>query len=133
MDASLLRPTEPERARAAAAPLETRARSGRRSRYLLAIAIGAIALGIALRFLTTGQLWLDEALTVNIAKLPLGRIPDALRHDGSPPLYYVLLHFWMDLFGSGDLAVRALSGVFAVASFPLAWIAGRKLGGRPVA
>ena len=43
---------------------------------------------------TRSALWLDEALTVNIARLPLSQLQDALKHDGAPPLYYVLLHFW---------------------------------------
>ena len=82
-----------------------------------------------LRFVTRSPLWLDEALSVNIAQLPLGQIPAALRHDGHPPLYYFLLHGWMALFGTGDVAVRALSGLFAVAALPLAWLVGRRRGG----
>ena len=39
----------------------------------------------------------------------------------------------MDLFGGSDFAVRALSGVISVASLPLFWLAGRRLGGRAVA
>jgi uncharacterized membrane protein len=100
---------------------------------VLALAVAALALGVALRFLTSSHLWLDEALTVNIARLPLSKIPDALRHDGSPPLYYMLLHVWMGLFGSGDFAVRALSGVLSAAALPLIWVAGRKIGGRRAA
>ncbi len=88
-----------------------------------------VVCGLVLRFWTTSDLWLDEALTVNIAKLPLDAIPGALRHDGSPPVYYVLLHFWMLAFGQGDLAVRAFSGVVSVLALPLAWLAGRRLGG----
>ncbi|MBV8159720.1 MAG: glycosyltransferase family 39 protein, partial [Acidimicrobiia bacterium] len=63
---------------------------------------------------------------------PLSRLPDALRHDGSPPLYYFLLHLWMTVFGSGDVAVRALSGMFAIATLPLMWVAGMRVGGRRV-
>ena len=85
-----------------------------------------------LRFVTRSPLWLDEALSVNIAKLPLGHIAGALRHDGHPPLYYFLLHGWMSVFGDGDSAVRALSGVFGVALLPLVWVAGRRLGGTPL-
>lgn len=73
------------------------------------LAIGlVVAAGIAARFVARSHLWLDEALSVNIAALPVSQIPEALRHDGSPPLYYVVLHYWMDLFGSGTIAVRAL-------------------------
>jgi mannosyltransferase len=99
------------------------------SRALVAVALAATVAGIALRFVARTPLWLDEALSVNIAELPLSDIPDALRHDGHPPLYYVLLHGWMELFGQGDLAVRALSGVISVVTLPLAWVVGRRRGG----
>jgi uncharacterized membrane protein len=97
--------------------------------FALAAAAVLIA-GIVLRFWAKSPLWLDEANTVSIAGLPLSRIPDALRHDGAPPLYYVLLHGWIRLFGTSDLAVRSLGGVIAVATFPFMWLAGRRVGGR---
>jgi hypothetical protein len=93
------------------------------------VIVGLVVIGIAARFVTTSKLWLDEALTVNIAKLPVGDLLTALKHDGHPPLYYLLLHCWMDVFGQGDVAVRALSGLFGVAALPFAWIAGRRLAG----
>ena len=92
-----------------------------------------VAAGIALRFLASSDLWFDEALSVNIARLSLGDLEDALKQDGAPPLYYVLLHFWIDVFGTGDTAVRALSGVLSVAALPLAYLAGKRIGGRSVA
>jgi uncharacterized membrane protein len=88
-----------------------------------------LAAGIALRFVQRSDLWLDEALSVNIARLPMGDIPDALRADGHPPLYYALLHVWMLVAGDGDGAVRALSGLLSLAALPLAWLAGRRLAG----
>jgi mannosyltransferase len=100
---------------------------------IVAVAILAIVVGTVLRFVTRSALWLDEALTVNIASLPLGDLEQALRHDGHPPLYYVLLHGWMELFGQGDVAVRALPGIFGVASLGLAWIYGRRRGGTTLA
>ena len=91
--------------------------------------VAVVVAGVVLRFWTRSDLWLDEALTVNISQLAPHDIPGALARDGAPPLYYFLLHFWMKLFGSGDVAVRALSGVFGVASLPLVWLAGRRAGG----
>lgn len=92
-----------------------------------------LAAAVALRFVTTSPMWLDEALTVNIARLPLGEIPGALRHDGHPPLYYFLLHGWMSLFGTSDLAIRSLAGIFGILTLPLTWLATRRLGGRAAA
>ena len=89
--------------------------------------------GLYLRFWTRSGLWLDEALTVDIARLPLHEIPNALKHDGAPPLYYYLLHFWIALFGQSNDAVRSLSGVLAVLTLPVAWLCGKRLGGRAVA
>lgn len=104
------------------------------ARLLDVVVVGVVAaMAVAFRFVTRSPLWLDEALSANIAELPLGQIPDALRHDGHPPLYYVLLHGWMEVFGRSAFAVRALSGLFGVALVPLMWVAGRRLGGRRVA
>ncbi|MDH3705366.1 MAG: glycosyltransferase family 39 protein [Acidimicrobiia bacterium] len=89
----------------------------------------AVAVGVVARFVADTPLWLDEALSVNIADVPLGQLDDALRQDGHPPLYYALLKGWMQVVGDGDAAVRALSGLLSVATLPLAWIAGRRLGG----
>jgi hypothetical protein len=52
-----------------------------------------------------------------------------LREDGSPPLYYSLLHFWIRVFGTGEIAVRALSLVFATLAVPAAFWAARTLFG----
>ncbi len=82
---------------------------------------GASLVGLALRFYPDTPLWLDEALSVNIARLPLGDIPAALRLDGHPPLYYVLLHGWMEIFGESDGAVRAMSALFSLLTVPLVW------------
>ena len=105
-----------------------------RTRLVVGIGVGVvIAAGLLLRFWTRSGLWLDEALTVDIARLPLGQIPNALKHDGAPPLYYYLLHFWIVLFGQSNDAVRSLSGVIAVITLPVGWLCGKRLGGRAVA
>ena len=95
----------------------------------VAVAV-AVVVGLVLRFWTRSDLWFDEALSVNVARLPLGELRGALAHDGHPPLYYVLLHLWMAVVGESDLAVRSLSGLFAVAALPLAWRLGERIGGR---
>jgi len=93
----------------------------------------ALAVGVIVRFTTWSHLWLDEALTVNIARLPLNDIGEALRHDGAPPMYYVILHAWMVVFGDSTLAVRILPGLFGLAALPLTFVAARRIGGRRVA
>lgn len=107
-------------------PTETRRRRTDNPWILLGIG-AALALGVVLRFVCASDLWADEALSVNIARLPLDAIPNALRHDGAPPLYYVLLHFWMRVFGTGNTTVRALSGVVGTLTLIPVWFLGRRL------
>jgi mannosyltransferase len=101
-------------------------------------AAGALALLVAgSLLLRAGGLhagyWIDEAIAVGIASHPLADIPRALAQDGSPPLYYVLLHGWMALFGTGEAATRALSELLAALGVPVAWWAGRAVAGERAA
>lgn len=105
--------------------------------YLRILDVAALSVlavvAVVLRFWTRSPMWLDEALTVHIAQQPIGQIPAALHHDGHPPLYYVLLHGWMTLFGTSNVAIRALPGIFGVLVLPATFLVGRRAGGRTVA
>src|SRR3954468_13365332 len=93
-----------------------------------------VALSLVLR---TGQMhvhyWIDEGLSVGISSHGLTDIPGVLRLDGSPPLYYLLLHVWMKVFGSFESATHALSLLFALATIPVAYWAGSSLFDRRIA
>ncbi len=106
---------------------------GRPTMGRLRVAVGlAVLLAISLLLRLEGMavsLWLDEGISIGIASHPVGDIPGLLVQDGSPPLYYLLLHGWMNLFGDGPVAVRSLSLVAALAVVPVAFWAGRSLFG----
>ena len=74
--------------------------------------------------------WIDEGLSIGIARHDLVDIPGVLRQDGSPPLYYVLLHFWTGIFGTDEWDTHALSLLFATLTIPIGLWAGWKLFGR---
>ena len=101
------------------------------ARLLAPLAVGSLVLlSIVLRTRDFDVgFWIDEGLSVGIADRPLSDIPAALRLDGSPPLYYSLLHVWMAVFGTTETATHALSLVFAVLAVPAAWWAARGLFG----
>ncbi|MDP8954846.1 MAG: hypothetical protein M3N37_08020 [Actinomycetota bacterium] len=75
------------------------------------------------------SLWLDEGISVGIASQPVGDIPRLLVQDGSPPLYYLVLHGWMNLFGDGPVALRSLSLLAALVMVPVACWAGAACSG----
>ncbi len=107
------------------------ARAATRARIAVPAGLGALVLlSLILRTRELGiGFWIDEGLSVGIADRPLGDIPDALRLDGSPPLYYVLLHVWMQVAGTSEEAARALSLACALLCIPVAWWAAQALFG----
>src|SRR5580692_11466395 len=103
-------------------PEEIPALTGRLRALAAAGVVVVVAFGIFLRFYTHSALWLDEALTVDRARLPISAIAGSVKQDGAPPLYYYLLHFWMRAFGQSDEATRSLSGVIGVLTLTVAWL-----------
>ncbi len=109
----------------------TPTRLGSRAADLVAGAVvlaGLMALSLFLRTRAIhAGFWIDEGLSVGIASFPLTEIPHVLRQDGSPPLYYMLLHVWMQWFGTSEAATHALSVLFAILTIPAALWAGWSL------
>ena len=94
--------------------------------------LGIISLGFVLRLFILsqrGSLWFDEAFSVHFASMDLHTMWEFLKFENNPPLYFGVLHFWMKLFGDSEIAVRALSMVFGLASIPLVYLVGVRLGG----
>jgi mannosyltransferase len=114
---------------------ELRARAVSSARIAAPLGLGALlAVSILLRTRELGVgFWIDEGLSVGIADRPLGDIPGVLRQDGSPPLYYLLLHFWLALAGRSEESVHGLSVLFAVLCVPVAFWAGWTIFGRRTA
>lgn len=87
------------------------------------LVLTALSAFVRTRYLD-GQFWMDEALSVGISSHSLTAIPGVLRHDGSPPLYYLLLHIWMGAFGNTEVATHWMSVLFGVLTIPAgAWVA----------
>jgi len=87
------------------------------ARFLLpAILVGILLLAFALRVyhLEAQSAWHDETYCVLIAEQPLPQVASAQTQDIHPPLYFIVLHFWLPLAGRTDFAVRFLSGVSSV-------------------
>lgn len=74
--------------------------------------------------LTKESLWLDELASWFFSGRDLAT---ALRAEpANPPLYYVLLHFWMRVFGSSEAAMRSLSVLPSVATVGLLYVMAKR-------
>jgi 4-amino-4-deoxy-L-arabinose transferase-like glycosyltransferase len=94
----------------------------------------ALASGAAVRAIGigTGALWLDEAISAEIASLSPAEILRQAARDLNPPGYYLLLHYWIrpwPAHPSGlavETALRSLSAVGSLATVPvLYWLGAR--------
>jgi len=93
------------------------------------VGLGALmALSAYLRMRSFGAaFWIDEGLSWGISSHHFFSIPHVLRQDGSPPLYYMLLHIWMGLFGTSERVTHGLSLLFALLTIPVSFWAGKSL------
>ncbi|MBV9311375.1 MAG: glycosyltransferase family 39 protein, partial [Solirubrobacterales bacterium] len=96
-----------------------------------ALLVGLLVISGYLRIhYISGQFWEDEAITTGIASHSLSAIPGVLRHDGSPPLFYLLLHVWISIFGTKEAATHSLTAVIGLLTIPAGMWAGWSLFGR---
>jgi mannosyltransferase len=89
----------------------------------------AVSAFIRLHYLD-GEFWAEEGATVGVATHSLTQIPGILWRGGGAPLYFWLLHLWIDVFGDSEIAVHAMSVLAGLLTIPVgAWL-GWSLWGR---
>lgn len=63
----------------------------------------------------TQSIWRDEAFSIFVAQKPIAFILQNLTFE--PPVYYLILHYWIRIFGISEIAVRSASFLgFALAT-----------------
>jgi uncharacterized membrane protein len=82
---------------------------------------------LRLSTVTTRGLWLDEAITASQASQTLQGLMGSLSGGVHPPLFHLIMHYWVVLFGRSEVALRSFSLVIGVATIPAAFWAGRRL------
>ncbi len=95
------------------------------------IVVSAISVAIEGLLLRTG-LWGDEATSYFESVLPhVGDIFSRIRFSEiNPPLFFVLLHFWMQFVGSEDVALKLLPFIFSVISLRFVYLIGLEVADR---
>lgn len=77
---------------------------------LLLLAILFIGLFFRIYNLSERSIWLDEGFSIRFAHFALPQILTI--PENHPPLYYLILHWWMKLFGDSEFSIRFLSVIF---------------------
>jgi mannosyltransferase len=89
--------------------------------------IAILLLGLFFRLYDLGResLWLDEAYSIKFAELNLSQI--FFLPENNPPLYYIILHWWIHLFGISEFSVRFPSAIFGFLSIFMMYKIGSEL------
>lgn len=86
---------------------------------LALLAVVSLALIVRFYAIDVPSIWYDEAYSLVLARETPTRIWALTALDVHPPLYYVLLHYWVLLWGEGALPARALSALADVGTLLL--------------
>ncbi|NPA89933.1 MAG: hypothetical protein GXO55_00540 [Chloroflexi bacterium] len=92
-----------------------------------------VALFTTLYHISRPSLWADEGNSAAQALRPLPEIIRRAAMDIHPPLYYILLHGWTRVFGTGEWGLRSLSALAGIGVVLLVWALARVLWGRTTA
>lgn len=71
--------------------------------------------------------WRDEAFSALLSEKSPLQIVLLTAKDQSPPLYLLLLHYWMRTFGTTEAAIRGLSFFFHIGSALITFFLAKKL------
>ena len=79
------------------------------------IPIGFVVINIFIKsvFITTQPISHDEPFTIYHAQFDVDHLIGYLKNYNNPPLFEILLHFWIKLFGISELSVRILPMLFS--------------------
>lgn len=88
-----------------------------------------LILALGLRLIGINQsLWLDEAISANVAKMPIGDIVKNFSlGDFHPPLYYWFLELWTKIGGSNVVWLRFSSILFSLVTIYFVYLIGKKI------
>jgi uncharacterized membrane protein len=76
-----------------------------------------ILVGIILRiiYIEKQSLWLDEVTTIQVSKYSISDITSGKLFDNhTPPLYYIIMHFWGKIVPLTEYGIRILSVMFDI-------------------
>ena len=100
--------------------------------WLVLVVTGAAMFGLSMLMVRGQSVWFDEGYSILLAKQNLSELLALTAVDAHPPLYYILLKLWGEMFGFSEFALRSMSAVFAAGAVVIGLALTRKLFGTRV-
>jgi len=97
---------------------------------LIILAAAIIRLIAAFNF---GTYTFDDMFAVHFASMPIGQMFSFIKSETCPPFFYLLLHYWINIFHGQEVTNRLPSLIFNTAAIPLLYYLGKKIFNRWIA
>lgn len=92
---------------------------------LILLAVSLAGLLLRVHNLGDESIWLDEGISVRLAHLSPSQIIEERASNIHPPFYFIILHYWVDIFGDSEFSTRLLSVMFGVLAVFVMYKVGR--------
>ncbi len=94
----------------------------------LVIFIALVGGFLRVLLLDSKGMWLDETFSVWLANHSVvDMLQWMVKIDVHPPLYYLLLHYWIAHYGDTPYDVRLLSALFGTVTIPIIYLIGKRI------
>jgi 4-amino-4-deoxy-L-arabinose transferase-like glycosyltransferase len=90
--------------------------------------LGIITISFLVRgiYITANPVGLDEPFSIFHAQMGIKEIIEGLKGGNNPPLYEIILHYWIDVFGISSMSVRFPSLIFSSINVAFVFLIVRK-------
>ncbi|MBN1428001.1 MAG: glycosyltransferase family 39 protein [Anaerolineae bacterium] len=95
--------------------------------YVWLILIFLLGFGLRLYLLGDKNVWWDEGYSVWLIRMPMANMLETTAYDTHPPLYFILLRWWVSLLGDGEFVLRYPSLLVGVLTLPVVYRLGARL------
>lgn len=92
-------------------------------------AIVLLAFVLRVHRLGEANIWLDEGLSIGLAKQSLVALSLTQASSVHPPLYFAILHFWIQIAQASEFSLRFPSVFFGTLAVAALFLLGKKAGG----
>ena len=83
-----------------------------KNRWYLFLTVFVSNLCLHFIYIDNHSIWFDECLWVDVAEWDTEKIIELCRsNDPNPPLYPLILHYWIHLFGDSEIAIRSITAI----------------------
>lgn len=101
--------------------------------WIIAFLIILISYSVSIVMLDRQSIRLDESQSLWAATKPISDVFNYTAQDVHVPLYNIMLHFWVQIFGTSIVALRFLSLVFSLLTLPVIYLLAKESSNQRVA